>query len=426
MYVVGIYCGYHMICCVCILWEPLYILWVYVVGDTVYVACISCVYHSICCGYMLWLTLTLCCVGVFIGAHDGDHKDDESDDDESADDFDDESDDDESAEDFDDESDDDEADENFDGQSADDESADEQHDQVDVLAITRRHAGFGISRSCVSTPEVRLGEVEGIPRNVAEIQRLWHEHAARASGLFPLSLWRVLSAVKLESKQTQTKVLQACSSILSRSERKKWPRSRRQVDERLNKRLGSFHTRVMRSIFVDLGHHNVPAVQKPIEFTFIDPVFAWSVCAQKLSQTHELHFKYKKLTHPCTGERLYGASVAHGDIMREACRKCSPPQSAPALIGLSYDSGNASKRRSYTPIIVSVKNTDYCGMNSCVCIAYMPEIDCGASVKQEILKDIMHDLRQACIGAIVDVIEACGQHGFRCMLSEKSQVDGSR
>ena len=342
---------------------------------------------------------------------------------------------------------DDESDTSSDDESADDESAydfdaewgddcDSQPQvQVDELTITRRNADFGISTtptaptSCVATSEVgqvaanpRLGEVEGNSRNVADIQRLWHQHATRAASLYPTSLWRVLNAVKLDSKQTQTSVLKACATMLSRSERKHWPRSRRQVDDKLSRTIGSFHARVMRRVNVDLTHHNLPGLNKHIAFTFIDPVFAWSVCAHKLSQTHDLHFKYKPLTHPSTGERLYGASVAHGDIMKEACRRCA---TAPALIGISYDSGQASRRRSYTPILVSVGNTDYCGMNSCVCIAYMPVIDCGDSVDGEILKQVMHELRQACIGAIVDVIEACGQHGFKCLLSEKSQ-DGSR
>jgi hypothetical protein len=251
-----------------------------------------------------------------------------------------------------------------------------------------------------------------------QVQSLWHEHAAQAAALYPASMWRMLNAVKLESKSTQTNVLRACVPLLSRTERSVWPPSRRRIDETLHKQLGSFHSRVIRQVSIDLSHLGVPGLNK-IPFRFIDPVFAWAVCAHKLSRAHELHFAYKPLTHPSTGERLFGASVAHGDIMREACLRCGP-DSAPALMGISYDSGQASRRRSYTPIIVSVGNTDYCGLNSCICIAYMPVLDIGPAIDPEIAKEAMHQLRQACISVIVDVIESCGKTGFTCMLSEKS------
>ena len=100
--------------------------------------------------------------------------------------------------------------------------------------------------------------------------------------------------------------------------------------------------------------------------------------------------------------------------MLESVRRCP---TAPALIGLSYDAGNASRRRSYTPILISVGNTDYNGMDACICIGYMPElIVAGASSDKNVVYEAQHELRQSCIGAIIDVIEACGEGGFRCQL----------
>ena len=177
--------------------------------------------------------------------------------------------------------------------------------------------------------------------------------------------------------------------------------------------MGRFYPRVTRVVHVDLTQYGVP---QPIRFTFIDPVFAWTLCAQKLVKlNHELHFKFKPLFHPTTGQRLFGASVVHGEIMRKACSNC-PLGAGPALIGLSYDGGQASRRRSYTPIIVSVGNTDYCGLEACVCVAYMPKLPKHVSKKHQ--NDALHKLTQTCIGAIVDVVESCGQNGFVCSLKQ--------
>ena len=166
---------------------------------------------------------------------------------------------------------------------------------------------------------------------------------------------------------------------------------------------------------IDLSSLGVPELQKPVRFSFLDPVYAWACCAYQTSKKEELHFQFKKHLHPTTGERLYGGSVAHGNFMREACRQVP---TEPALMGISYDSGNASKRRSYIPIILSVANTDSRCMDSATCIAYMPDFKLNHTHAHRNSQEAMHRLRQACIGAIVDVIEACGQDGFECLVME--------
>ena len=184
----------------------------------------------------------------------------------------------------------------------------------------------------------------------------------------------------------------------------------------LTRTLGAFHSRVMRRIEIDLSHHDLPGLHKPIEFLFLDPLYAWSVCAHKLGRAgHKLHFAYQAHTHPDTGEPLYGASVASGEIMRKASAR-----GFPALFGISYDAGQASRRRSYAPILISVANTDFNGRDVCICIGYMPGLQLASSADTDSAKTAMHELRQACIGAIVDVLEAAGRFGFKCVLSEKA------
>ena len=248
-------------------------------------------------------------------------------------------------------------------------------------------------------------------RDVHSIQELFQSHALAASKLYPKSLWRVLNSVARESRVTQTHVLKACRTLLPSSERKLWPQSRRQVDRLIAKRLGSFFPRVLRTIDVDLTHHNLPTIRETITFTYIDPVFAWANCAYELSKAHKLHFEYKPLYCPDSGELLYGSSVQNGQIMRQACLSRT---GAPALFGVSLDSGQASRRRSYTPILVTVGNCDCVNRVSCACVGYLPDLGIDATTPAG--KAAMHEIRQACVGAIMTAIEQCGQHGFKCML----------
>ena len=90
--------------------------------------------------------------------------------------------------------------------------------------------------------------------------------------------------------------------------------------------------------------------------------------------------------------------------------------SGPALIGISWDAGNASKRRSYTPILLSVGNTDYAGPKVCTCIAFMPQLELNDKDRQSPQgQQALHELKQACAGAIIEIIERSAASGFKCM-----------
>ena len=306
-----------------------------------------------------------------------------------------------------------------DGESAED---DEGHmeaaiKRVSPVQISRRRAmqgHFRVQRNRRQPP------TDGT-RDVAGLQRLWQDHAAQASELYPRSVWRVLYAVRNESKVTQSNVLAACQKMLPKHQYPLWPTSRKTINAKIIKSLGSFTNRVMRVVHIDLSHHALPGLAKPIAFRFLDPIYAWSRAAYTTSEQHELHFQYKEHLHPITFERLYGSSVAHGDIMREACRQVP---GEPALIGISYDSGQASKRRSYIPIVVSVANTDARCHAACICIGYLPDLCLESTHSTDDAKGAMHELRQACIGAIFDAVEECGQHGFMCLL-RGTRADGT-
>ena len=291
----------------------------------------------------------------------------------------------------------------YDSQDQADASTSEEEDEHLEIILSRRKHGYGVVRQVVGNQSRRSANT----RDIAAQQRLWHAHALNASRMYPKSLWRVLHAVRLQPKTTQDAVLQACKVMLTRSERKTWPSSRRIIDSTIIKRLGVFHARVTRSVTIDLRHHPHPSCQTPIKFSFLDPIYAWAVCALRLGESHKLHFEAAELVDPVTGERLYGGSVQHGEVMKQAC---DTRPGAPALIGINYDAGQASTRRQYTPILITIGNTDYCGKLGCICIGYMPKLPGNSPPEAK------HEVRQAVMKAIIDVIEQCAEDGFTCLL----------
>ena len=58
-----------------------------------------------------------------------------------------------------------------------------------------------------------------------------------------------------------------------------------------------------------------------LEFTFVDPLYAWANIAAELSRTVPLHFKYEPMYSPGTHQRLYGTSVKCGEVMRKASER---------------------------------------------------------------------------------------------------------
>ena len=101
-----------------------------------------------------------------------------------------------------------------------------------------------------------------------------------------------------------------------------------------------------------------------------------------------------------------------------ACICSDDTHTGPALFGMSWDSGNASTRRAYTPILISVGNTDYGGYKVCTCVGYMPSLNLSSKdLKTDEGQQAIHELKQECAKAIIGVIERCAQHGFTCVLN---------
>ena len=73
----------------------------------------------------------------------------------------------------------------------------------------------------------------------------------------------------------------------------------------------------MRSVKInmeDVGADNV-------DFTFVDPIYAWASTALRVSRSFPLYFQFRPLYDPNTQERLYGTSVQCGEVMAKSCAR---------------------------------------------------------------------------------------------------------
>ena len=220
-------------------------------------------------------------------------------------------------------------------------------------------------------------------------------------------VWRVFSSVRRQSRVCQDAVLTAVGTTLGACFR---VRNRRKIDSLIAK-AGGFRCRIVGSVIV-----RVPGWT--CEFRFVDPVYAWVCAAKKMSEREVLKFRYEPRFNEL-GQRLYGTSVACGEIMRRACARVerkinwndSELPRGPALFGISWDGGNASKRRSYTPILISVGNTDSASPDTCVCVGYLPVLPPGMKDS-----DLRRMIVQKCIGEIIHIINDSEANGFTCTL----------
>ena len=148
------------------------------------------------------------------------------------------------------------------------------------------------------------------------------------------------------------------------------------------------------------------------------------MAAKKMSEKEPLFFDFEPRFNNL-GQRLYGTSVPCGEVMRLACERVngkkiwhSGIKRGPALFGISWDGGNASKRRAYTPILISVGNSDSASPDTCVCVGYLPALP--TFIKDN---DVRRLLVQKCIGEIIKVVNASADNGFTCTLHNDKWVD---
>ena len=129
-------------------------------------------------------------------------------------------------------------------------------------------------------------------------------------------MWRLFCSVRTQSRVCQSAVLRAVRPLVDPLRLASWPKDRRALDRMIDK-LGGFRSRIMRSVKInmeDVGADNV-------DFTFVDPIYAWASTALRVSRSLPLYFQFCPLYDPNTRERLYGTSVQCGEVMKMSCSR---------------------------------------------------------------------------------------------------------
>ena len=129
-------------------------------------------------------------------------------------------------------------------------------------------------------------------------------------------MWRLFCSVRTQTRVCQTAVLRAARPMVDPLCLPRWPKDRRALDRMIEK-LGGFRSRIMRSVKIDMkdvGHDT-------LEFTFVDPMYAWASAALRVSRSLPLHFQFCPMYDPNTRERLYGTSVKCGEVMNKSCAR---------------------------------------------------------------------------------------------------------
>ena len=105
-----------------------------------------------------------------------------------------------------------------------------------------------------------------------QMQHAWLTHVTTVSECYPQQFWRFFGAVYEETVTTQDKVFKALKDVVPVGERK-WPTSVRQLRSVTRKNAGDFWDNVLHTVRIDLSSYQIRC--KYVEFTFVDPCYAW-------------------------------------------------------------------------------------------------------------------------------------------------------
>ena len=217
---------------------------------------------------------------------------------------------------------------------------------------------------------------------VMQLQERWEEYVEHTRQCYSPEFWELHHVVKAESVALRNALFTKVRE-LTQSKRSQWPTSVRGMRERVNKRAGCFFDFVQETHKIDLTQFQIPGI-KAIQFTFVDPIWVWiKQCNECVESGLQMHWTPKTLTHPCTGEPLYGAGIQYGKLMHAACQQI-PRGGKPALGNLSWDAGDTVySTRSACPILLQVMNTNSSSVKSAGLVGYVPTIEVADALNKK-------------------------------------------
>ena len=217
-------------------------------------------------------------------------------------------------------------------------------------------------------------------RDVSALQMMWEAHVKKVHACCSTQFWQTMKTVYQETQKTRDAVLTLVKKFMPSPRR--WPGTTRTLDRIVRKKAGLFWSNVTETHCIDLSQYGIASC-KSVNFSFTDPIFAWTQCCNALhSSGHELHWAPKVMYHPRTHEPVYGAGIQYGLLMRSAAASI-PEEGKPALISMSWDGGMTGYgNRNTVPICIQVMNVNSASPAGVGVLGYMPHVQVPAALSQ--------------------------------------------
>ena len=253
-----------------------------------------------------------------------------------------------------------------------------------------------------------------LARDYSYMQQKWIEYVQAAHSCCSSEFWRIQQTLLNQTTVCKDAVQNAVKAMVSHKARQPaWPNSTRTLKKLLQRKAGRFWDNVLHTETIDLSSYKLPGITN-VKFEFVDPVYVWLERANAMYDAGiEMHWTPCSMTHPQSGEEVFGAGVQYGYILREATKRV-PAGAKAALFNLSWDGGSTGfGSRSAVPICVQVMNTNSA---SAVCIGlvgYLPYVEVPEVYKGNgnYVKARDHVL-QTCIGHVLRCINNSSRRGF--------------
>ena len=122
--------------------------------------------------------------------------------------------------------------------------------------------------------------------------------------------WALFLAIRNMHANHQRNILRVVMSFFD--SRVKWCKDKRAVRYLLDRK--PFWPLVTYTYSCDLSSFHVPGLAQ-VQYSFVDPIFAWIIQARKLCKKYDLIFRYREARR--LGEQTWGSSVSCGQVMRQ-------------------------------------------------------------------------------------------------------------
>ena len=157
--------------------------------------------------------------------------------------------------------------------------------------------------------------------NYGALVSAFHKYCSWVLASRPHKFWSLFLATRHHPQDDQRQLLELVRNIFK--VKQIWCSDKRAVRYLLDSK--PFWPLVTYTYTCDLTEFRVPGLGV-VTYTFLDPIFAWTVQARKLCRKYELLFRYREAHKKGTDQKTWGSCVSCGEAMRQVVTPGSNPR----------------------------------------------------------------------------------------------------